>query len=335
MAYRAEDYTHEADRTALESLKAIPGFTALLKAFMKGWSERQGKIRCMSSYIRIDENQLPKYKEMLIPICEKLGIEVPDLYLTLDVRPNAFTYGENDPYIVITSGLLEALPDELIPTILAHECGHIACHQVLYRTMGSILLSGAAGSAARLPVGLLLTLPMQAAFYYWMRCSEYSADRAAVLCDGTPAKMQEVCMRLAGFDRRIQAELNMDAFMQQAREYREFVNDSAWDRTLEFSLLAGSTHPFMAVRALECDEWAKSEQYRQILEGTYTKQTKESPVFSDGPVCPVCGTLNRPDTSYCRKCGAPLKQPLKNCPDCGAELDGTEMFCSECGRKLW
>ena len=38
------------------------------------------------------------------------------------------TYGDTKPFIVITSGLFETLPDELIPTILAHECGHIACH---------------------------------------------------------------------------------------------------------------------------------------------------------------------------------------------------------------
>ena len=80
--------------------------------------------------MRISEKQLPKYYHMLPPICEKLGIEVPELYLTMDGSPNAYTAGDTKPFIVMTTGLLKSLPEELIPTVLAHECGHIACHHV-------------------------------------------------------------------------------------------------------------------------------------------------------------------------------------------------------------
>ncbi len=340
MVFKSEDYIHPADQAALASLQAIPGFSRLLKMFMKQWSERLGRIRSMSSYVRIDENQLPEYKEMLIPVCEKLGIDVPELYLMNDVRPNAFTFGENQPYIVITSGLLQVLPKELIPTVLAHECGHIACHHVLYRTMGTILITGAFGSLGRLPLGSLISLPLQVAFFYWMRCSEYSADRAAVLCDGTPAKMAEVCMRLSGFDRRISGEMNLDAFLEQAREYRETTNDSAWDKTLEFSMLANASHPLTALRALECTEWAETDQYQQILAGTYVAPAKaDESVFKDAPareegiLCPDCGTLNRTGALYCRSCGRKLDAP-RICPDCGEMLDGSETFCPGCGKKL-
>ena len=83
---------------------------------------------------------MSKYYDMLPPICKKLGIEIPDLYIELDVSPNSYTSGDTKPFIVMTSGLLETLPDELIPTVLAHECGHIACHHVLYSTMGRMIL---------------------------------------------------------------------------------------------------------------------------------------------------------------------------------------------------
>ncbi len=61
----------------------------------------------------------------------------------MDVYPNAYTYGDTKPFIVITSGLFETFPDELIPTVIAHECGHILCHHTLYTTMGSAILNGA------------------------------------------------------------------------------------------------------------------------------------------------------------------------------------------------
>ena len=154
-------YMHESDMVALQALKAIPGFTPLLKAYMKVWSEQQYRIQNMATNIRISEKQMPKYYYMLFPICEKLGIEVPELYLELNVRPNAYTGGDTKPFIVMTSGLLDTLPEELIPTVLAHECGHIACHHVLYHTMGSMILNGATGF---LGLGELVTLPVQMAF---------------------------------------------------------------------------------------------------------------------------------------------------------------------------
>ena len=259
-------FIHESDRAALKALKAIPGFTAVFKAFMKVWSERQFRIQNMSSKIKLGENQMPKYYNMLPPICEKLGIDVPDLYLELDVNPNAYTYGDNQPFITITSGLLETLPDELIPTVLAHECGHIACHHTLYTTMGSAILSGASFLAGTFGLGSLITLPLQVAFYYWMRCSEFSADRAAAVYTGSAKEMTDVCMRFAGWDKDIVSEANKELFMQQAIEYKEMIESSKWDKTLEFFALMNSSHPFTAVRAYEIDEWAKTEEFQKALE---------------------------------------------------------------------
>ena len=268
MSFDPAGYTHESDRKALKALKAIPGFSLLMKGFMSLWNEPQQKILNMSTRIRLGEKQMKKYYDMLPPICEKLGIAVPDLYVEMNVDPNAYTYGDNEPFIVLTSGLFETFPDELIPTILAHECGHIACRHSLYSTMGRIVLGGAAGALSyHLKFGGLLTVPLQTAFYYWMRCSEFSADRAAVLCDGTPRKMQEVCMRFAGWGKEIITDTDIEAFLRQAVNYRDMIDGSAWNRTLEFMVLRDQNHPLTAVRATQCAEWAKSDRFRRILDG--------------------------------------------------------------------
>ena len=90
------------------------------------------------------------------------------------------------------------------------------------------------GAISLLGLNELVTFPIQAAFYYWMRCSEYSADRAAAICDGTADKVVEMCMRFAGFDKDIEGEANVEEFMSQAIEYKELVSDSKWNKTLEF-----------------------------------------------------------------------------------------------------
>ena len=291
MSFDPERYTHDSDRSALKALQSIPGFSLLIKGFMNLWNEPQERILNMSTRIKLGDNQMKKYYDMLPPICEKLGIPVPDLYLELDVKPNAYTYGDSNPFIVLTSGLLKALPEDLIPTILAHECGHIACHHALYRTMGRLVLSGASTAISSvIKLGGLLTVPLQVAFYYWMRCSEFSADRAAVLCDGTASKMQEVCMRLAGWDKDIMADANIDAFLQQAADYKEMINGNAWNKTLEYMIMSQISHPLTAVRAMECGEWAKSDLFNRILNGipdpAEAKAAEEAPV-NDAATSPV------------------------------------------------
>lgn len=282
MTYEAKYYVHDSDRAALKALKAIPGFHQFVKAFMKIWSERQFRIANMSSCVRVNEKQLSKYYDMLPPICEKLGIDIPELYLQLDVNANSYTAGDTKPFIVMTSGLFETLPEELIPTVLAHECGHIACHHTLYTTMGNILLGGTT-SALRsfVPYGGLATMPLEIAFFYWMRCSELSADRAAILCDESAEKMSEVCMRLAGYDKDICAIASKDEFMVQAEEYREMVKSSKWDKTLEFLALSTLSHPLMTVRALECEEWAMSKHFQKMLDGTYEAEPQTADIESE------------------------------------------------------
>ena len=264
MSINKNIFIHEADKAALQALKSIPGFAQVLKAFMKIWNEKLLHVNNMASNVRISEKQLSKYYDMLFPICDKLGIEVPDLFLELDVNPNAYTYGDTKPFIVMTSGLIETLPEHLIPTVLAHECGHIACHHVLYRTMGTMILNRSLSSALNVMpagVGNMAATSLIAAFSYWMQCSELSADRAAALCDGTTDNVVEMCMRFAGFDKDIPYEANVDAFMKQAEEYKELIADNVWNKTLSLYLTYNRTHPINAVRAYECKKWEQSEDF--------------------------------------------------------------------------
>ena len=265
-------YLHDSDKAAMAALKAIPGFSQVMKAFMKIWSEQQFRLINMSTNLHLNNNQMAKYYNMLPPICEKLGIDVPELFVELDVNPNAYTYGDTKPFIVITSGLFETLPDELIPTVLAHECGHIACHHTLYTTMGRAILNGTSSFVSGL--GNIAMYPIQLAFAYWMRCSEFSADRAAIICDGTAEKNTEVMMRFAGYYKDIMAEANVETFMEQALEYKSLVNNNAWNKTLEFILFQNYDHPLNAVRAYEGKEWEQSERYQNILEYVTSKSSE-------------------------------------------------------------
>lgn len=192
-----------------------------------------------------------------------------------DKRANAATFGSVHPCIYVTSGLVNKLPLNLLPSVLAHECGHIACKHSLYHSIAAQLVGGIDRSPlVRIPaIGKYLTPTLVRALLFWDRCSELSADRAAALCDGTADKTIDVLLRLNGYGKNVDRK----EFLKQALDLKSFVNDSKSNKLMELMLVQDETHPRLATRAYECYEWSQSAQYAGIIDGTFTlpDKTKE------------------------------------------------------------
>lgn len=131
MSFSPNLYKHELDQKAFDALSIFPKFVKLRESYIANVDEKAAKINFLSSAIRLSENQFPEIYNLLPPICEKLGIVVPELYYIKSKKMNAATGGSTSPYIFITSELVEKIPTDLIATVLAHECGHIACQHML------------------------------------------------------------------------------------------------------------------------------------------------------------------------------------------------------------
>lgn len=138
MAYRAELYEHDLDRQAADALNQFPKFVKLLESYSANYDEKAAKIDLLSTAIRLGENQMPEVYGLLPPICEQLGIDTPELYYVRDRQANAATFGSVHPCIYVTSGLVNKLPLNLLPSVLAHECGHIACKHRLNRELARV-----------------------------------------------------------------------------------------------------------------------------------------------------------------------------------------------------
>lgn len=272
MAYSAELYVHDLDRQAADALNQFPKFVKLLESYSVNYDEKAAKIDLLSTAIRLGENQMPEVYSLLPPICEQLGIDTPELYYVRDKRANAATFGSVHPCIYVTSGLVNKLPLNLLPSVLAHECGHIACKHFLYHSIAEQLVGGIDRSPlARIPaIGKYLTPTLVRALLFWDRCSELSADRAAALCDGTADKTIDVLLRLNGYGKNVDRK----EFLKQALDLKSFVNDSKSNKLMELMLVQDETHPRLATRAYECYEWSQSAQYAGIIDGTFTLSDK-------------------------------------------------------------
>lgn len=289
----ASDFIHPEDAAALRQLESIPGFPALVKKILSlGFEELQYGLN-MATAIRLSPTQLPNLYNHLPPICKKLGIQEPEFYLQMNPMPNAFTFGDTRIFITITSGLVEMMEGEELDAVIAHECGHIVCHHVLYHSIAQIIFSGAAS------LGILghLAMPIQLALLYWSRKSELSCDRCGSVIT-SPEVITRVMARLSGGPRSITQEVNFEEWARQADKYDEIKNENLWNKSLQLYAIAKQDHPFAAVRVREIIKWGQSPQYQNLMENIKWEAYSRK--------CPNCGLLVHDDWTYCKYCGTKL-----------------------------
>ena len=137
MAYIPALYMHDLDKKAFDALNMFPHFVKLQEAYITNVDEKAAKIEFLSTAIRLSGKQMPEIYTLLPPLREKLGIVTPDLYMVQSKNKrdlNAFTGGITSPFICVTSELIKQMPPQMVASVLAHECGHIACKHYLYQT---------------------------------------------------------------------------------------------------------------------------------------------------------------------------------------------------------
>ena len=276
-----EQYIHSFDQKALAALKKIPLLDTVCSKVWSIMNNRVDNIINMSSMIHITDKQLPKIYYMVKSICCKIGIAMPELYLKRDRNLNAYCYGTEKFTIIINSGLLECLEDDELYAVLAHECGHIACKHSLYNMVADIVLNKGAmfglqelvcyldgkGLLGNIAGNIISTIDsaLELAFYHWDRCSEFSADRVAVICCGSADPVIETMMRLAGGTTHIDSEINKDLFIAQATDYQQSMEKDIVNKGLEFLLTKNDSHPLLAVRAYEAQKFANSAEFRKAI----------------------------------------------------------------------
>ncbi|MEP6620040.1 MAG: M48 family metallopeptidase [bacterium] len=270
-------WEHPADRAALNTLRAIPGFDEVVRKVAGFITERGIRQLFLANAVQVSPVQRPKLDALLTDVCTTLDWpDRPELYVTQDPKVNAYAIGFERPFIVITTGALELLEsDDERRFLLAHELGHIMSGHMTYRTIALLIL--AVGSMAIFPVGLAL-LPFQLALLEWHRKSELSTDRAGLLAVQDHVVAQGTFMRMAG-GRDLGDETSVAAFMVQAATYES--EGDAWDRIVRVFNTAFREHPFNTVRAGELERWRASGAYDSILGGTYTRRGEKAQGLGD------------------------------------------------------
>ena len=161
---------------------------------------------------------------------------------------NAYTFGLSSPKVVVLySGLLPVMDRDELSFIVGHELGHIA----LGHTWLNSMVGGMAGIPASWSAGMIMT----AAFLWWNRACEISADRAGLLACGNLDKAVSALVKLgAGPRATTQREL------QEAYRKIDAQDDTFMGNVGE----ALATHPMLIKRIEALRKYARTAEYRRL-----------------------------------------------------------------------
>ncbi|HIK03953.1 MAG TPA: M48 family metallopeptidase [Trichormus sp. M33_DOE_039] len=272
---KADSFRHPLDLEATKALKQIPGLDMLVRNLLGPMAEQVFYVENIASSVLVGENQLPELHNLLIEACKILDIEPPQLYVRQHPAPNAYTFAMRgkQPFVVLHTSLIDILTPEEIQAVIAHELGHLKCDHSVYLTPVNLLIL----AAAVLPnVGAVVAQAIQAQLLEWVRCAEFTCDRAALLATQNPKVVMSVLMKLAGGSPTLAPKLNLDAFIAQARAYDD-ISKTELGEMLKSARTAELTHPVPVLRAREIDRWASSQEYQILLQNHGHKYTSEVP----------------------------------------------------------
>jgi Zn-dependent protease with chaperone function len=300
---RPQAYEHPSDTTALNALTNTAGLSTVVRKLNEWGFERLLRVQLTGSYLRATPDCFPDLYAIVLRAREILDLPVePDLYLAPG-ELNAFTAGVDRPLIVLSSGAIEALDDEELLFVIAHELGHIKSGHVLYYQIAEFFpVIGEIVGAATLGIGELLGAGLQIALLRWKRMAEFTADRAGLLAVQDAEVAIRTMMKLSGLPRKYYETVNTEDFIAQARAFQAMDADKLTVLAKWLSTM-GATHPWTVMRAQQMLQWVDSGGYEQVL-----KAPQAVPHQLPAGVKAFCG-------------------------QCGFALRGTEAFCPGCGRS--
>ncbi len=274
---KADEFRHPLDLEATKAIKQIPGIDLMVRNLLGPLAEQFFYVENIASSVLVGKDQLPQYYQLLLDACKVLDLEPPQLYVRQHPIPNAYTFAMRgkQPFVVLHTSLIDLLTPEEIQAVIAHELGHLKCDHSVYLTPINLLIL----AASQIPTwGEVLAQSIQSQLLQWVRCAEFTCDRAALLATQNPKVVMSLLMKLAGGSPTLAPQLNLEAFIDQARAYND-ISKTELGEMLVSARTAQLSHPVPVLRAKEIDLWATSQEYQSLLKThtiSYTSKASDS-----------------------------------------------------------
>ena len=216
-------------------------FQDFLRVTTSRYREAYNEVEYQGEGINITSESLPQMFRQLVESCEVLGVkEVPAYSTDWFYAPYHSSNGETHRRIVIMSGCADLFTDVEMRFVLGHELGHFAC--------------------GHKPYHMLIKMPL----LEWYRISDYTADRVGLLCCQDINAALSTMIKKAGLPRKCYDSINIEGFIQQARDFDENLT-SLMDKAIKVLSIRSAEFPWLVVRAKKLLEWYESGEYELII----------------------------------------------------------------------
>lgn len=284
----SKSYEHDFDKAALKTMRALPGFDTVVNFFLNWTYIKWHVIELQGSNFLVTRESCPELYELVHDVADTLDVRpLPRFYTQWGYNINGYTTGyKEDTLLVLNSGTVDLLEEDELRFVAGHEMGHVKSGHVIYHTMGE-LFNNAIG---QIPLVSSLTTPIYYALMYWIRMSEFTADRAGLLaCQNIDAAVSAI-IKMSGLPIKYFEKMDKASFIKQANEFKNSFSGFT-DKAIKTITIASSSHPWTVLRAAELISWYDSDNYQQLVE---TKTSIECSVCrqqipADAKKCPFCG----------------------------------------------
>ncbi len=273
----SEAFRHPLDRQAEQALRNLPGFDLIARKFVEFIYERPQLVYLMGNTIQVGPRQYSTIYQMFRECVRDLDIyPEPTLFVSQNPQANSYALGQENPYIVINTAILDLLDEAEMRTVLAHELGHIKCgHTILIQMAMWAMSAASALGELTFGIGNIVTQGLIYAFFEWRRKAELSSDRAALLVMDDLNPVMSTMMKLSGGSNKYANECSLQEFIKQSENYQALDEDGL-NQIYKFLIYNGAqgmmlSHPFPVERLHYLRAWAVSEEYQQIRRGNYQR----------------------------------------------------------------
>jgi heat shock protein HtpX len=205
------------------------------------------------------ESEMPEYFQVVRELTSKMGMPMPNLYVTPDLQPNAFATGRNPEHaaVAVTTGILQTLDWDELRGVLAHELGHVGNRDILISSVAAAVATGITFIATMLRfaaifgggrgdnrgenpialIGMAVLAPIAAGLLQasLSRSREFEADRSGAKLIGDGEPLARALLKIEAGAKAI--PMNIDPAHAQA-----FIVNPLTGRKMQFANLF-RTHP--------------------------------------------------------------------------------------------
>ena len=279
-----EAFRHPLDRQAEEALRALPGFDFIARKFVEFVYERPQLVYLMGNTIEVGPRQYSTIYQIFRECVRDLDIyPEPKLFVEQNPVANSYALGQEHPYIVINTGILDLLNEAEIRSVLAHELGHIKCgHTILIQMAMWAMNAASIVGELTFGIGNIVSSGLIYAFFEWRRKAELTADRAALLVTDDLTTVMSSMMKISGGSNKYANECSLQEFIRQSENYQALDEDGL-NQVYKFLMYNGAqgvmlSHPFAVERVSFLRKWAVSQEYGEIKKGNYRREADKSAV---------------------------------------------------------